>query len=60
MRWSERTVQGMALRAVMEPGHLFLGSNGLFSTPEPQAAREAFAEQQPPSVSGVNPNAGGS
>jgi E3 ubiquitin-protein ligase RNF115/126 len=34
--------------------------NGLFSTPEPQAVREAFAEQQPPSASGANPNAGGS
>lgn len=32
--------------------------NGLFSTPEPQATRDAFTEQQPPSASGANPNAG--
>ncbi|KAK3135239.1 hypothetical protein QOZ80_5BG0416490 [Eleusine coracana subsp. coracana] len=32
--------------------------NGLFSTPEPQATRGTFAEQQQPSASGANPNAG--
>jgi E3 ubiquitin-protein ligase RNF115/126 len=32
--------------------------NGLFSTPEPQAMPEAFIEQQSPSASRANPNAG--
>lgn len=32
--------------------------SGLFSTPEPQTARGAFTNQQTPSASGTNPNAG--
>jgi E3 ubiquitin-protein ligase RNF115/126 len=32
--------------------------NGLFSAPEPQTARGALTDQQPPSATGTNPNAG--
>ncbi|CAN6346396.1 unnamed protein product [Urochloa humidicola] len=32
--------------------------NGLFSAPEPQNARGAFTDQQPPSATETNPNAG--